>query len=114
MIKWVEGEQQWWVNAQGEKFVARGDVAGLLPITVDDATSGAAGAAAGAATASTVGPDLLVPFQDGRNWRGYFGVGIEMAQKLAIYETLVDNLMARGIHPVMISVEDMRAPYYRK
>ena len=143
VIKWVEGEQQWWVNAQGEKFVARGDVAGLLPITVDDATSGAAGAAAGAATASTVGPDLLVPFpaiqgalqlrqlrpnieqlhydplhglsyQDGRNWRGYFGVGIEMAQKLAIYETLVDNLMARGIHPVMISVEDMRAPYYRK
>jgi hypothetical protein len=41
-------------------------------------------------------------------------VGTDMAQKLAIYETLVDNLLARGIHPSKIFVADARAPYYQK
>jgi hypothetical protein len=53
-------------------------------------------------------------YQDGRNWRGYFGVGAEMAQKLAVYETLVDNLLSRGIQPMVISVEDLKTPYYRQ
>ncbi len=39
---------------------------------------------------------------------------LDMPQKLAVYETLVDNLLARGIHPSKISVEDVRAPFYLK
>jgi cell division septal protein FtsQ len=129
VIKWVEGDQAWWVNAQGEKFTARGDVAGLLPITVDDAKNlGEAHivpfpAIQGALQLRDLRPNIELlhydaqhglSYQDGRAWRGYFGVGTDMAQKLAVYETLVDNLLARGIHPSMVSVEDARAPYYRK
>ena len=53
-------------------------------------------------------------YQDGRGWRAYFGVGADMPQKLAVYEKLVDDLMARGIQPKTISVETVRAPYYSK
>ncbi|MGH2524598.1 MAG: hypothetical protein ACRDH2_18995, partial [Anaerolineales bacterium] len=53
-------------------------------------------------------------YQDGRGWRGYFGVGTDMAQKLAVYETLVDNLLSRGVQPAAISVGNLKAPYYRK
>ncbi len=129
VIKWVEGDKAWWVNAQGEKFKARGEVGGLLPITVDDAKDLGEEHAVpfpaiqGALQLRDLRPNIEMlhydaqhglSYQDGRNWRGYFGVGTNMAQKLAIYETLVDNLLARGIHPSLISVEDVRAPYYRK
>ena len=53
-------------------------------------------------------------YQDGRNWRGYFGAGTDMEVKLAVYETLIGDLLARDIHPTMISVVDKDAPYYRK
>ncbi len=139
VIEWEEGGQQWWVNAQGEKFTARGEVPGLLPIVVDapEAVSAADAVSATAALSATVPfpaiqgalqlrelrPNIEklhyddvhgLSYQDGRNWRGYFGTGTDMAQKLAVYETLVDNLMARGIHPQTISVEDYRVPYYTK
>ncbi|MBF8284802.1 MAG: hypothetical protein HW378_3717, partial [Anaerolineales bacterium] len=53
-------------------------------------------------------------YQDGRGWRGYFGVGTGMPQKLAVYEALVDNLASRGLYPAVISVENLKAPYYRR
>jgi hypothetical protein len=53
-------------------------------------------------------------YADGRGWRGYFGVGTDMPQKLAVYERLVEDLLAQGIQPRMISVESPRAPYYQK
>jgi hypothetical protein len=59
-------------------------------------------------------PQHGLSYQDGRGWRGYFGVGTHMAQKLAVYETLVDNLISRGLHAAMISVENVNAPYYRR
>jgi cell division septal protein FtsQ len=128
VIKLLEGEQEWWVNAAGERFTVRGDVPGLLPIEVDDVQSLGGDAVPFAAIQGALQLRELRPnierlhydtqhglsYQDGRDWRGYFGVGTDMAQKLAVYETLVDNLMARGIHPAWLSVEDARAPYYLK
>jgi len=52
-------------------------------------------------------------YQDGRGWRAYFGVGINMGLKLAIYETLVADLVSRGIQPIYIDVSDPDAPFYR-
>jgi len=142
MVMWLEGEQQWWVDAQGLKFKSRGDLPGLLPIAVDDAPVDREAPLQG--TGAIPNPDKSAPveavrgalqlkqlrsniellhydslrglsYQDGRNWRGYFGVGAEgMEQKLVVYETLVDSLLARGIHPTMISVENPLAAYYRK
>jgi len=58
-------------------------------------------------------PSRGLSYQDGRGWRGYFGVGTDMDIKLGIYETLVADLMARGIQPVYIDVSNPDAPFYR-
>ena len=132
VVMWIEGDQQWWVDAQGLKFTARGDLPSLLPITVDDAPAGAVPNSDKPAPVEAIQGALQLKqlrsniellhydslrglsYQDGRNWRGYFGVGTNMDQKLVVYETLVEDLLARGIHPMMISVENPLAAYYRK
>lgn len=51
-------------------------------------------------------------YEDGRGWRVYFGTGADMAQKLAVYETLVEHLLAREETPVYISVSNEEKPFY--
>lgn len=51
-------------------------------------------------------------FQDGRGWRVYFGTGTNMAERLAVYETLVDHLLAAQETPVYISVSNQEKPFY--
>jgi cell division protein FtsQ len=131
VVTWTEGDQKWWVDTEGQKFKSRGDLPGLLPITVDETANAASGprtrvpveAIQGALLLKQLRPNIELlhydaqhglSYQDGRGWRGYFGVGAEMAEKLAVYESLVDNLMSRGVQPTMISVENLRAPYYRR
>jgi hypothetical protein len=58
-------------------------------------------------------PARGLSYQDGRGWRGYFGVGANMDVKLVIYEQLVDSLLARGVRPVYIDVSNPDAPFYR-
>lgn len=130
VVTWIEGERTWWVDESGQKFVARGDLPGLIPVAVDEATEvggalqrvpleavrGAVQLRQLRANIELLHYDTLhgLSYQDGRGWRGYFGVGLDMAQKLAVYETLTDNLLARGIRPAIVSVETADAPYYRK
>jgi hypothetical protein len=133
VMTWAEGDKKWWVDAEGQKFKSRGDL-GLLPITVDDAAGGAGDATGktgrvaveaiqGALQLKELRPNIEllhydrqhgISYQDGRGWRGYFGVGTDMARKVAVYESLVDNLTSRGIYPAAISVENLKAPYYRR
>lgn len=58
-------------------------------------------------------PAQGLSYQDGRGWRAYFGTGQDMHQKLAVYETLVESLLARGIVPAVISVSNQERPFYR-
>lgn len=51
-------------------------------------------------------------YQDGRGWQVYFGTGTNMAQKLAVYETLVEHLLAEEETPVYISVSNQEKPFY--
>jgi hypothetical protein len=51
-------------------------------------------------------------YQDGRGWRAFFGTGADMNQKLVVYETIVADLVARGIQPQYISVSNQEKPYY--
>ena len=128
VVSWTEGSQKSWVDADGNKFAARTELPGLLPITVDDAAGhglqdraagrggrrAAVAAAAAQHRAAALRRQHGLSYQDGRGWRGYFGVGTDMLQKLAVYEQLVTNLTARGIQPKTISVESYQAPYYTK
>jgi len=58
-------------------------------------------------------PNGGLSYQDGRGWRGYFGTGAQMNQKLAVYESLVADLLSRGLQPEYISVSDQEKPYYK-
>ena len=58
-------------------------------------------------------PSGGLSYQDGRGWRAYFGTGQDMHQKLVVYETVVAQLMERGIRPEYISVSNQYKPYYR-
>ncbi len=58
-------------------------------------------------------PSGGLSYQDGRGWRVYFGSGQNMHQKLVVYETLVEELLSRGIQPAYIGVSNQERPYYR-
>jgi hypothetical protein len=132
VVTWIENERTWWVDADGHRFRARQDLPGLLPIMVDDSKGKSntpdgqavpAAAIHGALQLRELRPNIEslhyddlhgLSYQDGRGWRGYFGVGTDMPQKLAVYERLTEDLTARGIYPKKISVENLDAPYYTK
>ena len=52
-------------------------------------------------------------FTDPRGWDAHFGIGINMDQKLAVYNALVNELALQGIVPIFISVENPNRPIYR-
>jgi hypothetical protein len=57
-------------------------------------------------------PATGLSYQDGRGWRVYFGTGNDMEQKLVVYETIVEDLLAQGLTPVYVSVSNQEKPYY--
>ena len=57
-------------------------------------------------------PGNGLSYEDGRGWKVYFGTGDDMAQKLVVYEKIVEELEAQGITPVYISVSNQERPYY--
>jgi cell division septal protein FtsQ len=57
-------------------------------------------------------PSSGLSFQDGRGWRVYFGSGTDMTQKLVVYETIVEELLAQGLTPQYVSVSNQEKPYY--
>lgn len=52
-------------------------------------------------------------FSDPRGWDAHWGTGVNMDQKLAVYNALVSELEAQGIAPIYISVENPKRPIYR-
>lgn len=121
----VEGENEWWVDAAGVKFQSRGDL-GLLPVFSESdkaLETLPAEAVVGAQQLKQLRQNIEklyyhpirgLSYQDHRGWRVYFGVGNEMAQKTAVYETLVEQLLQQGETFSQVSVESLQAPYYKK
>jgi cell division protein FtsQ len=130
VLVWQQGGESVWVGEDGVLFPERADAPGLLPVMVDDTQEPLAEgqtvpvqAIEGALQLRALRPNIEMlhydadnglSYQDGRGWRGFFGVGSDMEVKLAVYEALVDNLAGRGVHPTMISVANPDAPYYRQ
>lgn len=51
---------------------------------------------------------------DANGWKVFFGMQPkEMPQKLAAYQVIVEKLISQDIHPKLISMENLYAPYYR-
>jgi hypothetical protein len=57
-------------------------------------------------------PSSGLSYQDGRGWRVFFGTGTDMTQKLVVYESIVEELLAQGLTPQYVSVSNQEKPYY--
>jgi cell division septal protein FtsQ len=124
---WEQGGQQFWINDDGRLLPARVNTTGLLHIQAESADTLAdldylpPEVLNGALQLRQLRPNIDrlgyrasdgLSYQDGRGWEVFFGSGTDMAQKLIVYETVVADLMARGLDPVYVSVSNQEKPYY--
>ncbi len=130
VLLWQQGGERVWVDESGNTFPAREQLDWLLPVIVDDAESPLPAdaripmdAVTGARQLKGLRPNIELlhygvgqglSYRDGRDWRGFFGTGEDMAMKLLVYETLIEKLMARGVWPKTISVVDPGTPFHRE
>lgn len=131
MAQWEDGGETWWISPEGIAFIQHGDWPGLVSLVsdepmltvsddplvpvVDPAILQAAAVLSG--QIPDVGPLHVDPvhglgFDDPRGWRASFGLTGDMVTRVRVYSFLVEYLTARGVHPGIISVEDVAAPYY--
>jgi len=124
---WKQDGRTYWIDEQGRLIPSRAGVNGLLLIESeqDEAPSDdvhvAGEVLAGALRLRQLRSNIDrlyyepgdgLSYQDGRGWRAYFGTGLDMEQKLVVYETIVEELMAREVSPEYISVRNQAKPYY--
>lgn len=124
---WEQAGELFWINEKGRLFKARLDLPNLLHIRseqeepLNEARFVSPEVIEAALLLQTLRPniDFLyyepgsgLSYQDGRGWRAYFGVGQDMEQRLVIYETIVEDLLARGLSPTYISVSNKEKPFY--
>lgn len=137
VLAWYQNGSLTWVDAQGFAFQPRGNVPGLVQVTANGALqvphdpnlppyeqrlllpSLVKGVLEVAPYAPEGIPLLYDPkygigWQDPRGWTVYFGNNAEeMAQKLVVYEALVQHLLQNGEQPSVISMKYLDAPVYR-
>ena len=124
---WEQAGEQYWVNKDGHLAPARIQVDGLLHIRseleepVGALTFVPVEVLEGALQLRQLRPNIELlyyrpanglSYEDGRGWRVSFGTGTDMPQKLVVYETIVEDLVARGLTPTYISVTNQEKPYY--
>lgn len=124
---WHQSGATYWVNEQGNLLPARSEGYGLLQIYSE--TDGPEGdlefvpeeVLNGALQLRELRPNIErlyyrpgegLSYDDGRGWRAHFGQGLDMQQKLAIYEAIIDDLLERGISPTYVSVSNQDKPHY--
>jgi hypothetical protein len=138
---WQEGSAQYWITQDGRLTPARTATIGLLtieselpPVAAGDGSEETSQVdqsnlpfvpgevLAGALQLRQLRPNIDklyyrppggLSYQDGRGWRAYFGAGRDMQQKLVVYETIVEDLLARGLTPTYVSVSNQKKPYYK-
>lgn len=142
VVVWRENGTDYWVAESGRLIPSRVNNLGLLriesemefpaaPVTLDDSEIEVAAynrifvpedVLDGALQLRELRPNIEqlyyrpatgLSYLDGRGWRAYFGTGTAMAQKLVVYESIVDELLSRELTPQYISVSNQEKPYYQ-
>ena len=137
VIRWEQSGGYTWIAEDGVAFRPRGELPELIPVTAVSApalnlsssdplnpvpfiSTDMVRALKGLATHVPSGVSILYDpvygfgWNDPRGWSVYFGTkSSDVELKMRVYETLVNSLAQRGIHPVMINVMYPTAPYYR-
>lgn len=127
VMVWDQAGDRFWVDEEGMLMQARQQSTGLLLILSQEPEKLYVGERIpsevlfGALQLRQERPNIDALFyergnglsyEDGRNWRAYFGTGLDMNQKLVVYETLVEDLQARDLQPIYISVINKDKPFY--
>jgi hypothetical protein len=127
VLVWDQAGDRFWVDEEGRLMQARHEAPELLLVLSQQPDKLYVGeripweVMAGALQLRQERPNIDslfyevgngLSYEDGRNWRAYFGTGLDMNQKLAVYEVLVADLQARGLQPKYISVINKDKPFY--
>jgi hypothetical protein len=137
VVRWEQGGGYTWIAEDGVAFRPRGEIAELISVTAVSApaldlkasdplnpvpfiSTEMIRALKGLASHVPPGvsilydPKLGFGWNDPRGWSVYFGTkSSDVELKMRVYESMVNSLTQRGIHPVLINVMYPTAPYYR-
>jgi len=129
-IIWAEAGNEMWVDLQGRMMPARVEVSNLIHVNVsagafdepltdgqqldEDIVFGALQMQELLPETTSLNYDPVngLGWTDENGWQVWMGAGTGMNNKIKIYQTLVDNLITRGIQPGEINVANPDAPFY--
>ena len=125
---WNQRGKNYWINESGQLLPARSVIPGLLVIESEEPRPARSNEFVpepiirGALQLKELRPNIDrlfyrpetgLSYQDGRGWRGHFGTGTDMEQKLVVYETIIEELVDI-VRPISyISVRNQAKPYYK-
>lgn len=137
VVRWEQGGGYTWISEDGVAFRPRGEIAELISVVAVSAPTLTLSAPdplnpvpfistemvqALKGLAGHVPPGMAIIYDpvfgfgwnDPRGWRVYFGTkASDVELKMRVYESMVNSLTQRGIHPALINVTYPTAPYYR-
>lgn len=126
-LVWEQAGVAAWIDLQGRVMRQREDRGDLLRIQADNDMDGPPGQAIdpaivnGALQLHQLLPDVRVlryhpesglGFNDPRGWEAWLGTGLDMPQKILVYNAIVADLQSEGFRPGSINVADPHSPYY--
>jgi hypothetical protein len=130
VLIWEQNGSTFWIDIQGNVMDLRGDQPDLVRVVVDGATiDGILNQNGQLDTDIVYGliqlydlrPDVTswrydtvkgLGFRNANDWDIWLGIGIDMPEKMQIYEALVSDIIARGIQVSELNIVNPDAPYY--
>ncbi len=127
---WEQNGTAFWVDIQGNVMALREDRPDLVRVVVDNPLlEGPAGSGQtldeaiifGVLQLQELRPDVTrwryeptkgLGFRNANGWDVWLGVGTTMQEKLRIYDSISQSIIARGIQPGEVNVVNPDAPYY--
>jgi hypothetical protein len=130
ILDWTQGGEEFWVDAEGVFFPVTKPLNGLVRVEVPQSGPPIPGDSEPAISPQVVqgALQLMVALPqaghvvydqqrglgitDPRGWPVYFGQAKDLAIKADLYQRVVSNLLAKGIRPKLVSVENPEQPYF--
>ncbi|MCC7451265.1 MAG: FtsQ-type POTRA domain-containing protein [Anaerolineae bacterium] len=139
---WEQAGQRVWVDVRGRVMALRQDIPDLVRVVVEKPSKeihlgpcSLQGMNEVLGPSSCIDPDIVagviqfkalypnvtemvydpnkgLGYHDGRGWVLWFGNGIDIVTKMAVYQKIVESLLGRGITPIEVDVSNPDAPYY--